>query len=153
MPACTTPELCPVWCCATAVSFSKTVTGIPDAASWRAIARPTMPAPTIPNAPPVPPSLPAITRTSWFSVTRRTAGGADDAVPGRQRRQRIGLRHETRSAYLGLHLGRRRARAPVQARRDRQAGGRRRRRPDQRHGPRLADRPDRASRARDARGV
>ena len=29
MPACTTPELCPVWCAATAGSFSKTTTGSP----------------------------------------------------------------------------------------------------------------------------
>src|SRR4051812_17624731 len=50
MPACTTPELWPVWWTATACSFSTTTTRVPG---WRrtisrAVARPTMPAPTMP---------------------------------------------------------------------------------------------------------
>src|ERR1700722_3673462 len=49
MPACTTPELCPVWCAATSGSFSSTTTGTPAPASRRATASPTMPAPMIPT--------------------------------------------------------------------------------------------------------
>src|SRR4051812_23495845 len=50
MPACTTPELCPVWWTATRLSFSTTTTRAPGRrlVSSRPIARPTMPAPMIP---------------------------------------------------------------------------------------------------------
>src|SRR5687768_11667077 len=50
MPACTTPELCPVWWAATRSSFSSTTTRLPGRrrVSSRAIASPTMPAPTTP---------------------------------------------------------------------------------------------------------
>ncbi len=49
MPACTTPELWPVWWVATAASFSKTTTGTPLAVSCLATASPTIPAPTMPT--------------------------------------------------------------------------------------------------------
>src|SRR3984885_15402599 len=114
-------------------------------------------------APVVPPDLAAITRTS-----RRCLDPGVEAEPGApcslkadpdsahprplgggagskdvSRPKEIRLNYETRSAHLGLHVGWWRARAQRQARPDRTARRGSRRRPDQRHGPRLADRPHR----------
>src|SRR5262245_7847319 len=49
MPECKTPELCPVWCSPTAASFSSTSTRRCGyrSESCQAVARPTMPPPTI----------------------------------------------------------------------------------------------------------
>src|SRR6478735_3257158 len=51
MPACTTPELCPVWCWATRLSFSKTTTRVPGRrrTSSRPTASPMIPPPTMPT--------------------------------------------------------------------------------------------------------
>src|SRR5690606_37050235 len=51
MPACTTPELWPVWCTARRFSFSSTVTSVPGRRRpiSRATASPRMPPPTTPT--------------------------------------------------------------------------------------------------------
>ena len=51
MPACTTPELWPVWCAASRSSFSSTTTSVPGRrrTTSRAIATPRMPPPTTPT--------------------------------------------------------------------------------------------------------
>src|SRR5687768_1247039 len=56
MPACTTPELWPVWWAPTRGSFSQTVTVVSGRrrASSRATASPTMPAPTTPKVSTIP---------------------------------------------------------------------------------------------------
>src|SRR5918994_747233 len=66
MPACTTPELWPVWWAARRSSFSRTSTFVPGRrrVSSRATARPTMPPPTTPIVCP-----PATSATrSWWQV-------------------------------------------------------------------------------------
>src|SRR5690242_21262788 len=51
MPACTTPELWPVWCAASRSSFSSTTTSVPGRrrTTSRAMATPRMPPPTTPT--------------------------------------------------------------------------------------------------------